>query len=167
MILIGAYILNVDRIGENILAPFKILVTHKESFIFIVAMIFTSLTGIFDKFGLMNTFPKSPLFVLFFEDLIMSILLSIYLFKKEPKWFIDLKQNFGILIVGSIIYTLLSLYFLLAITTGAVALVSAVKKLEILFVLISSYFIFNDKPTKHVWLGSVIMLVGVFFIKIG
>lgn len=167
MIIIGAYILNVDSAKEHILLPFKLLITHRESFIFILAMGFTSITGIFDKVGIKNTTPNDALFVLFIEDIILAALLTIYLLKQEKNWHRDLRKHFLPLIAASIIYTGVALFFLQGITTGAVALVGSIKKLEILFVLILSYLFFNDKVMKHVWMGSLIMLAGVVLIKIG
>jgi len=167
MILVGAYLLNVDRAKEHILLPLKLLVTHKESFVFIIAMIFTSLTGIFDKIGVINTFPSDALFVLLVEDILMAVLLTMYIFKKEKRWVKDLYTHFWLLVIGSFIYTFVSLFFLIGVSHGPVALVGGIKKLELLFVLAMSQFLFHDKPAKHIWLASAIMLIGVFLIKIG
>lgn len=166
-IITGAYILNVERAKEDILLPLKLLVTHRESFIFILAMAFTSITGIFDKIGIINTNPNSALFVLLVEHILLMILLTAYLLKQEENWFHDLQKHFWTLVAGSIMYTGVALFFLEAITTGSVALVGGIKKLEILFVLALSLLFFKDKPEKHIWIGAIIMLIGVFLIKIG
>ncbi|MBI3366329.1 DMT family transporter [Candidatus Roizmanbacteria bacterium] len=167
MIIIGSYILNVDSAKENILLPLKLLVTHKESFMFILAMGFTSITGIFDKLGITNTTPNNAFFVLFIEDIILSVLLSIFLLKQEKNWFHDLRKHFWLLLVGSIIYTGVALFFLEGIITGKVALVGGIKKLEILFVLTLSYLFFKDKPSNQTWIGTIVMLIGVVLIKLG
>lgn len=166
-IIIGAYLLNADRAKEHFLMPLKLLFTHKESFIFIIAMIGNSVAGIFDKVGVINTVPRSSTFVLFVEDIVLAILLTVYLLKNDHGWLNDFKKHFWVLAIGSFIYTLLALFFLMGIVTGAVVLVGGIKKLEILFVLILSYLFFHDKPLKYVWLGSIIMLAGVLLIKIG
>lgn len=167
LIIIGAYVLNVDSAKEDILLPLKLLITHRESFIFILAMAFTSITAIFDKVGIKNTTPTSALFVLFIEDILLTCFMTVYLFKKEKQWFHDFQKYFWLLVVGSIIYTGVSLFFLEGISTGAIALVGGIKRLEILFVLILSYLFFKERPEKQVWIGAIIMLVGVFLIKIG
>lgn len=167
MIIFGAYILNVDKAKEHILMPFKLLVTHKESFIFIIATFFTNLTGVLDKIGIKNTTPNSAVFVLFTENIILATLLTFYLLKKEKNWVNDFRKYFWILIIGSIIYIGVSLFFLKGIATGAIALVGGIKRLEILFVLILSFLFFNDKPAKHTWIGAVMMLVGVILAKLG
>ena len=64
------------------------------------------------------------------------------------------------------IFAILALLYFYSITTGALALVSGVKKLEVFFVLIFGWLIFGDKPKREVWIGSLIMLVGVFLIKL-
>ena len=86
--------------------------------------------------------------------------------RKDRSWLNDLKINFKVLLLNGIVYTLLALLFIYAITTGALALVSGVKKLEVLFVLLLGWFLFKDKPKKEVWIGSLIMLVGVILIKL-
>ena len=99
MIMFGAYILNVDKAKEHFLMPFKLLVTHKESFVFILATLFTHLTGIIDKVAIKNTSPNSALFVLFIEDIILASVLSLYLFKQEKYRFRDLRKNFLLLTI--------------------------------------------------------------------
>ena len=86
--------------------------------------------------------------------------------KKDKQWMTDLKNNFWTLSLNGIAYMALSLLFMYGITTGAVALVSGVKKLEVFFVLIFGWLLFRDKPKKVVWIGSLIMLLGVILIKL-
>lgn len=167
MIIIGAYILNVDSAKENIFLPLKLLITHRESFVYILAMFFTSICAVFDKVGVINTKPVDALFVLFSENLILAILLTIYILRQKNNWVHDLRKYFWVLIAGSTIYTITSLFFLEGVSTGAVALVGGIKKLEIFFVLLLSYFFFKERPQKHTWIGTIIMLVGVLMIKIG
>jgi uncharacterized membrane protein len=49
---------------------------------------------------------------------------------------------------------------------GPVALVSAIKKLEVLFVLGISYFVFKERPSKYVYIGVILMLISVILIKL-
>jgi len=167
LIIVGGYILKVSETKEDILKPFKLLVINKSSKFYIIAMILMPLANVFDKFALNNIIPTNQTFYLLFGNIITTFILTIYLFNKNTSWMNDLKNNFWLLMWNGILYTAVSLSFLYGITTGVLALVSGVKKLEVLFVLLFGYIIFNDRPKKEVWIGSLIMLFGVILIKLG
>lgn len=166
LIITGGYYLKIKEAKEDILKPFKIIFTNKDTFYYLMAMLIMPITALFDKIGLMNLKPINQSFLLFWENILTTILLAGYMTHKDKSWLKDLKINFKVLFLNGVIYTLLALLFIYAITTGALALVSGVKKLEILFVLLLGWFLFKDKPKKEVWIGSLIMLIGVALIKL-
>ena len=167
LIVVGGYFLKVEEAKEDILRPFKLLLTNKESRAYLLAMIIMPLTTIFDKIGLRNIQPVNQSFLLLMENIMTMILIGFYMTKKDKQWFSDLKNNFWSLFISGVAYMALSLLFMYGITTGAVALVSGVKKLEVFFVLILGWLLFGDKPKRGVWIGSLIMLIGVILIKLG
>ena len=166
-VIVGGYFLKVEEAKEDILKPFKLLLTNKESRAYLLAMIIMPLTSIFDKYGLKNIQPVNQSFLLLLENIMTTILIGSYMTKKDQKWITNLKNHFWSLCLNGVVYTILALLFLYGITTGAVALVSGVKKLEVFFVLIFGWLLFGDKPKKEVWIGSLIMLAGVALIKLG
>lgn len=165
-IIIGGYFLKVEEAKEDILKPFKLLLTNKESRAYLLAMIIMPLTSIFDKYGLKNIQPVNQSFLLLLENFMTTVLIGFYMTKKDPNWIKDLKVNFKMLFINGLVYTGVAVLFLYGITTGAVALVSGVKKIEVFFVLILGWLLFGDKPKKGVWIGSLIMLIGVALIKL-
>jgi len=167
LIIIGGYLLKVEEAKEDILKPFKLLFTNKNAFMYLVAMAIMPLTSVFDKTGLINIKPINQSFLLLWENVLTTVLIGFYMTKKDKQWITDLKNNFWSLCLNGIVYTALALLYLYGITTGALALVSGVKKLEVFFVLIFAWFLFGDKPKRGIWLGSLIMLLGVILIKIG
>ena len=166
-VIVGGYFLKVEEAKDDILKPFKLLLTNKESRAYLLAMIIMPLTSIFDKYGLKNIQPVNQSFLLLLENIMTTILIGSYMTKKDQKWMTDLKNHFWSLCLNGVVYTILALLFLYGITTGAVALVSGVKKLEVFFVLVLGWLLFGDKPKRGVWIGSLIMLVGVALIKLG
>jgi len=166
LIIIGGYYLKIKEAKEDALKPFKIIFTNKDSLYYLLAMLIMPATSLFDKVGLLNIKPVNQTFLLFWENILTTVLMAAYMTHRDKTWVKDLKINFKVLLINGIVFTLLSLLYLYAITTGALALVSGVKKLEIFFVLIFGWFLFNDKPKKEVWIGSFIMLLGVFLIKL-
>lgn len=166
-VVFGGYILKVTEAKENFLKPFKLLISNNESRAYLFAMIITAVASIFDKISIKNIQPINQSFILLVENILTTILLTGYLIKKDKNWTKNLKTNFWSLSINGLAYLVLSLLFFYGITTGAVALVSGVKKLEVFFVLLLGWFLFKDKPKKEVWVGSLIMLVGVVLIKFG
>ncbi len=167
LIILGGYLLKVEEAREDILKPFKLLFTNKNAFMYLAAMAIMPLTSVFDKVGLINIKPVNQSFLLFWENLLTTVLIGFYMTTKDKQWMRDLKNNFWSLCLNGIVYTILALLYLYGITTGALALVSGVKKLEVFFVLLLAWFLFGDKPKRGVWLGSLIMLLGVILIKLG
>ncbi len=168
-VLFGSYILNADQAREDLLKPFKLLFLKKESIFFLLAIMLGSLTAILDKWALSNSSPTSPVFTILVEQTIMSVMLGMYMIRVESKtWAVELKKNFGILFLNSIIFLLVGLFVFYAYDDGGpAALVIGVKRLQIFFVLLMGYLFFKDKPTKHVWIATAIMIMGVLMIKLG
>lgn len=166
LIVFGGYFLKIKEAKEDILKPLKIIFTNKNTFYYLLAMMIMPFTSFFDKIGLLNLEHVNQTFLLFWENILLAVLLAGYMTHKDKAWIKDLKINFRVLFINGAVYTTLALLYLYAITTGALALVSGVKKIEILFVLLLGWFLFKDKPKREVWVGSLIMLVGVALIKL-
>jgi len=166
LITMGAYILNAEELGKDLLKPFRLLITEKASLLFLLGVALTSVTAIFDKVSITNTFPTNPSLTLLMENIIVSFLLLIYLQKKKKGWLGELKENFKFLTLTSLVYMVAVIAVFSAFATGPVALVIGIKQLQLFFVLFLSYLTFKDKPTKHSLLASVIMVMGVVLIKL-
>lgn len=167
LIIIGGYFLKVEEAKEDILKPFKLLFTNKNAFMYLIAMILITITSIFDKGAILNMKPVNQSFYLLLGNIITTVLIGFYLTKKDKNWVKDVKSNFWILMLGAMTYTGVSLAYLYGITDGSIALVSGIKKLEVFFVLVIGWLFFGDKPKRGVWIGSLIMLLGVVLIKLG
>lgn len=168
-VIFGSYVLNADEAKEDVLKPFKLLFKTKASIFFMIAIMMGSITAIFDKLALNNTVPQSPAFTMLIEQIIMSFVLTVYLLTREKKtWIIELKNNFGILFLNSIIFLVVGFFVFYAYKeSGPVALVLGIKRLQIFFILLMGYIFFKDKPIKHSWIATAIMIVGVLMIKLG
>ena len=167
LIIIGGYLLKIEEAKEDFLRPFKLLLTNKNASFYLIAMTMFVLSSVFDKFAIINMYPANQSLYLLFGNIISTVIISLYMIKKDTVWLKDLRSNLGILFISGIVYTILSLSYLYGITDGSLALVSGVKKLEVFFVLLLGWLIFGDKPKKGVWIGSLIMLLGVILIKVG
>lgn len=165
---VGSYLLNADKAKEDLLKPFKLLLTNKTSLLFLIAIMFNALTAVFDKIGINNTYPTNSAFTLLIEDIIMIIILTVYLLKREPQKHIkEFKDNFGLLLINGSVYAISTLLVFSAFTGGPIALVLAIKRLQIFFILIFGYFFLKDKPSKYSWLAALVMSIGALMIKLG
>ncbi len=168
LVVIGSYILNADQAKEDLLKPFKLILKNKNSVLFLLALVITSFTAILDKTGLLNISPVSVLFVLLIEDILETIMLTSYLMVKEKTWIKEVKENYKLLFVNSLMLFLIGYVIFLAYTIqGPVALVLGIKRLQIFFILMFGYLFLNDKPTKHTWIATAVMIVGTILIKVG
>jgi len=167
-VLIGSYILNVNQAREDILKPFKLLFISKGALLLLLSILLGSMTAIFDKIGVKNTFPENPTYAVFWEQILQSSLMTVFLFSRERKtWFPSLKQNFPMLFFVSLLFLAISFLIFYAYTDGPAALVMGVKRLQIFFILVMGYIFLKDKPSKQSWLATFIMILGVFMIKLG
>lgn len=167
LIISGGYILKVEEAKGDIFKPFRLLLTNKEAAMYMIAMVLMVFSTVLDKLSLINMQPVNQSFLLLAGNVVTVVIISLYMTRKNQLWLGDLKKNFGLLSISGLVYTILALFYLYGITTGPLALVSGVKKIEVFFVLILGWILFKDKPKVGVWLGSIIMLAGVILIKIG
>lgn len=169
LILVGSYILNADEAKEDLLKPFKLIFQNKIFIFYLLGLVIVGLTAILDKISLLNTSPVSILFVLFLEDMLECLILTSYLVVKEKKtWLREVKGNLLFLFINSLMLTLIGIVVFAAYSTnGPVALVLGIKRLQVFFVLVLGYLFLNDKPTKHTWIATAVMIAGTILIKIG
>lgn len=168
LIIVGGYILKVEEAKEDLLKPFKLLFTNKNAFYYLIAMILMTASSVFDKTAMINMFPLNQSFYLLLNNALSTLIITFYLSKNNLKWVYEIKSNFWVLFASAFAQVIVSLSYLIGITTGgALVLVLGVKKLQVFFVLILGWLFFKDKPKRGVWIGSLIMLLGVILIKIG
>ncbi|MDP2692006.1 MAG: hypothetical protein Q8O88_00015, partial [bacterium] len=141
-VILGSYILNADQAKEDFLMPFKLLFTKKASIFFLIAIMLGSITAVFDKLAMNNTMPTNPAFTILVEQVIMSAMLTAYLLRIESKtWVNQLKDNFWILFLNSIVFLIVVFLVFYAYIGGPVVLVLGIKRLQIFFILLMSYFL--------------------------
>lgn len=168
LVIFGIYVLNVEQAKEHFLQPFKYLFTTKASALFMLAMLLGSATVIFDKIGSVNLSSSDPTYFILWTHIFMVALMTGYLFKDKNKTFtLELKNNFFVLFLCSLLFIAVSYFVLLAYQTGPVALVITINRLQIFFILMFGYIFLKDKPAKHIWVSVFIMLVGTLMIKLG
>lgn len=166
IIIIGIYLFNTKESEKNFFKPFTLIFKNKIALIYIFSILLSSISAIFDKTALLNIKPFNPYFTLLAENIVTSTILYIYLQQKKKNWIGEIKNNFKILLTGSIVYALATIVFFIGFAQGPIVLTTTVSRLNIVFVLILSYLLFHDKPSKYAVLGTIIMIIGAIIIKI-
>ena len=164
--LVGAYLLNIHSAKKNIFLPLFLVFKNKILFLVFVGVFLGGLSAIFDKLAIASLPSNNPAFVLLVENIFMSSFLFLLLCVRRYDVMKQLKKYGWILLLMSIVYALGGIFTFSAFRYGAIALASAVKKTQILWVLLFGILFFKEKPTKYTWIASVIMILGIVLMKI-
>lgn len=164
--LAGSYVLNAGSVRVNILKPFKILFETKASQLMMFSVIVGSAVIVFDKLAVKNTFPQNTSFTLLAENIIIIMGLLPFLYYREKHFLRKITSNLKLFIILGITNGIRNVLAFAAIGGGNVGLVSAIMKIEILFILLLSYIFHKDRPKLETIIGSIIMIIGVALIKI-
>ena len=164
--LAGTYILNVTLAREGIFTPLKVLLKNKAPFLMIASVVLGSVVIIFDKLAINGTNPKSPIFTLFFENLLIAGIAPV-LYLRDRNFLLQLTANLKLFLLLGFLIAISSMFAFWAVSEGPVGLTATVLRTQALYVLFFSYFFLKDKPKWETLIGSVIMILGILLIKVG
>jgi uncharacterized membrane protein len=165
-VVIGAYLLNITDVKEGILTPFKTLFSHKGVLLYLVAYLIWSITPIFQKKAIFETFPQVPLFAATIGMVFCFIFLTPFAFKKAIKNVREAKMNFKWFIVNGV-----GTAFSQAAAYAAFALVfvgyaSSIFRLSTLFIIILGGVFLKEERIKERLLGASVMVAGAFLLAL-
>ena len=164
--IVGAYLLNVSSVRNGILEPFRILFRDKLAILMLISTAIVGIVSVADKIAITGTIPKNVIFVVLMEDILIVATVLPYLAVRHKNFLKEIRANFKpLLLVGTII-TLSNVLGIFAIGYGNVAVVSAILKSHVFFLLLLGYFFFGDKPRTETMLGTIIMVLGIVLMKI-
>ncbi len=154
LIVFGSYILNISQYREGVFSPFIALFKEKGSrLMFIVALIFSFDSAIGKKCIEISTVDS----FIFNYFILMSLgYLFFSIFKRE---FFSIKDLKNLMPLGFFTF-LLSIIQFTAYSLAPVVYVIALKRLSILFSVLSGKFFFKEEKILEKLLGTLIMLLG-------
>jgi uncharacterized membrane protein len=166
IIVIGAYLLNIQVIKEGMLMPFKKLFTDKAVQLFLFANVIWGLTPIFQKQSLLTTTPHAPLFVSLIGFFVMTLSILPFVYKKVstiPSFVLQNHNAFWFLLiaVGGVSSTAAA-FTVFSLTNVGYA--TAVFKLSVLFTVVGGALFFKEKNIKQRLIASVVMLLGTMLL---
>jgi drug/metabolite transporter (DMT)-like permease len=162
----GVYILNFSKGNKDLLHPLKHFYRNKYSLLFVGGIILSNISSIAEKIAIKHTFPSNVYHLAFWENFFLTIIIGGYVIKTNKDWLKEIKDHFWNLVIAGVLFSLLYYLVIFGFKEGPISLVSAIKKLEVLFVLIISYVFFKERPTKRVYIATLVMLIAVLLIKL-
>ena len=163
---LGVYTLNFRRGNKNLFHPLTHFFTNKYSMMYVGAIVLGNISAISEKIAIKHTFPSGVFNLAFWENFFLTLVIGSYVARTNKKWLTEIKEHFPALVTAGVIFSLLYLLVMSGFKNGPISLVSAIKKLEVLFVLLISFLFLGDRPTKKVYFASLIMLLAVLLIKL-
>ncbi|MFQ5964396.1 MAG: EamA family transporter [Candidatus Scalinduaceae bacterium] len=161
LIAIGAYLLNVHTVNLGFLEPFKAIGKEKGSVLMIIVAFIFSITTNLGKVAVQHS---SPIFFGIFYSILLSVSLFLIIFFKTecilPKL---VSQPLLFLLIGTSM-AIMMITHLKAISLVEVSYMISVKRLSLLLCVVYGAVFFNERNIKERFLGSVIMVLGVFLI---
>lgn len=162
----GVYLLNFKRENKDLLHPLKHLFQNKFSLLYMIVILLSCLTTVAEKTAINNTLKGNIFFLAFWENLLLTFFMAGYVLKTNKGWLSEIKSHLPNLTIAGILYASYGLLLYAGIKDGPIALVTAIKKFEVFIVLVISYLLFKERPSKYVYIGVFLMLIAVILIKV-
>lgn len=165
MIAVGTYVLNLGKVRDGFLEPFRIVLREKGALCMIGVALIYSITSTLGKQAVVAS---SPVFfaALYFPALAL-LLTPVVLLRSGG----ELKGmlHSGVLRAAlwpALFYAVMVLTHMIAISMTQVAFMISVKRLSLLMGVLYGYFLFKEAGVGGRFAGTVLMLVGVVMITL-
>jgi drug/metabolite transporter (DMT)-like permease len=162
LIVLGAYLLNVQKEGEGFLNPFKALFEERGPVLMMVVAFIWSITANVDKIGVLNSSPT------FYSITVMggvTIGLSIVMHFKSEGYPSQIKDNWRALLPIGFFLAVGITSQMTAIKLTLAPFVISIKRTSIFFGSIYGFIFFKESKVKERLTGAFIMVLGVLLIS--
>jgi uncharacterized membrane protein len=159
----GSYILNLKEKERGYFAPWRSLFTNPGSRLALLVAFLWSITSNLDKVGVQNSAPIFWAICVYFW---ISIVLLPVVLLKSRKNLPPLNRRWFKLIFYGFLNSMMIGCQMTAINLTLVAYVVSVKRTSALFSVIFGSLILKEERIKEKLVGSIIMVIGVFFIAL-
>ncbi len=162
-IVLGSYILNFKEIRYGLLKPFTALLHEKGSWMMLIVALVFSFAAVIGKKAMLHS---SPLYFSYYFFLVFNITILAALFITRKS---SLKKVLQHPRKGSWLGALLMIHISfhgLAIAISTAVYMVAIKRSSILFSVLMSWLILQEKDLRYRGLGTILMFAGMLFIGI-
>jgi drug/metabolite transporter (DMT)-like permease len=161
LIVVGAYLLNLSKIRDQFLAPFKAIFIEKGSRLMLLVAFLYSLTSTIGKLAIKHSSPQFFGFTYFL--LFAFLVIMIFPMVPNAKFKNIVKRPIPALFSGLILITMI-LCHTFAISMVEAAYMISVKRSSIVFGVLFGALVFKEEKIKDRLLGALIMMAGVLVI---
>ena len=163
LIVFGSYLLNIRKVKNGLLGPFKVLLKEKGPKIMLLVAFLFSITSNIDKIGVQNS---SPIFWAFSINLFVMLTLIPFIFFKSKHDFSAIKTDFKVLFPIGFFSALTIIFQMIAISLTLVAYVISIKRVSVVFGVLWGRFFFKEIGIKERLIGALVMVLGVVLITL-
>lgn len=174
ILVIGAYFLNISKYKEGFWEPIGAIYQNIGARYMLLVAFIWSITTILDGIGVKNAGSsisnlflslKAGVFWLFCTQMFSSILMLIAIALRREKYPIQ-NKDLKILISIGVTNGILEITQMCAMGLISAAYVNSIKRLSIIFSILTGHFYFKEKDFKERMIGSLIMIFGFILITL-
>lgn len=163
LIVLGSYILNLNKSKEGLFKPFTALIHEKGSWLMMIVAFLFAFAAVVGKKAMLHS---SPLFFIYFFFFVFNITILVGLIiTKKTSWHQLKRHRKRGIWLGSLLMIHISCHALAIAIATAVYMV-AVKRSSILFSVLLSWIILKEGERKIRGVGTVCMFCGVLLISL-
>ncbi|MGB8698683.1 MAG: EamA family transporter [Thermosynechococcaceae cyanobacterium] len=159
LIVAGSYVLNLNQKQNGYLAPFRAMIEQPGPRSMLIVAFLWSLTSNFDKIGVLNSTPTFWVIALFS---FVAIALLPIIAVKSHRPLAQLQTHYPSLLLIGGLSSLTVLLQMQAIQIGLVTRVIAIKRMSALLGVLWGYLFFKETGIQERFLGTILMIAGVF-----
>ena len=165
MSLLGVYLLNIHMARVSFWAPITSLFKDPgQRWTLGAAMGYAPSVVLIKKMALLST----PIYAIFIGYVFCFAFMTPYTVFRSWRHFSSIGRYWKDFVGMGLCAALATWFGTTAYTLTVSSYVEAVKQVEVLLALGIGYFLFKEKATVRViWIGTVVMLVGLVFLKLG
>jgi drug/metabolite transporter (DMT)-like permease len=157
----GSYALNIHKAKQALIEPIKAIFREKGSTMMIIVAFIFSITSSLGKMAIEHS---SPIFFGSFYFILVTFLFTPIAVKKSRDRIVITKKDIIPLTSIGIIYSLMVIFHMLAMSLTEVAYMISVKRMSLIFSIIYGYLLFNEEKITERAIGGIIMLAGFLLI---
>ncbi len=168
VILLGAYLLDVEEARTGLMVPLKVLVRRPGAFFAVIASALWGTTTVLEKLAIEHMSPPSGPFVALTGTVLLVVFLSPGAFfvshktktaEQKQGWH-GLRLHPRALLLAVVIAGIAPLFGFTAIALGLVGYVTALFKLSTVFTIVWAWLFLEEKNIRQRLLGTLVMLIG-------
>ncbi len=167
LIVSGAYVLNLSSIRQGIFTPIRALLKNRGAVYMLGVSALWSVSATIEYFTVTHS---SPYFYPTLLNGALAILFTpfLYVFMKEPMKVVSQRGNWIWLLGIGTFWALMIIFQMMALeVTDLVNYVISIKRAGMIVSVLIGWLCFSEKQILFRMIGAVLMLIGVFFIRLG